>query len=356
MTSTEEIQSIGDNAAAATQQSRRNLITLGSVALLLGAIVIAIIDRETRQLIGDAWQEMIDISPALLLLTFAFKLGQAYFSAVTWRNLLAAAYPERKLPIGFVLGVDQGQDALNLLSPVRAGTWAMLGLFRVAIPGAHAGTLAAVWGVQSLGYAIFAAINYVMLAIFLPKGVEGQSDLWARIRTYGRDRPMLSTLIVLAVLIVLVWIVIRARRQFPEFAANVRQGAIILGSPRRYLQLVLLPSFLSLVCRCGTFGALLAAFDVPVTIATIALATGAHALAGAVRVTPGGVGTTQAIDIVALREYAPASTVTAFSLSEAVMTAIFSFALSIVAMVATFGLSGTLDIVRRRSGTGERLS
>ena len=144
---------------------------------------------------------MLDISPALLLLIFLFKLGQAFFSALTWRNILAAAYPDDPLSISFVLGVDQGQDAVNMLSPVRAGTWAMLGLFGLAIPGAHAGTLAAVWGVQTIGYAIFALINYVALALLLPGTTEGHNDLWQRLSTYGTHRPWISTLILLVVVV-----------------------------------------------------------------------------------------------------------------------------------------------------------
>ncbi len=233
-------------------------------------------------------------------------------------------------------------------SPVRAGTWAMLGIFGLAIPGARAGTLAAVWGVQTIAYAVVAVINYALLALLLPGSTEGHSDLWQRLHTYGSHRPMISTLVLLLVVIVVIVLVVRLRRRVTEFAAHVRQGAALLGSPRRYLMLVFVPSVLSVVCRCGTYAVLLAAFDIPVTLATIALATGAHALAGAVRVTPGGVGTTQAIDIIALRDYAPASAVTAFSLSEAVITAILSFAFSVVAMIATLGFGGTFALVRRR--------
>jgi uncharacterized membrane protein YbhN (UPF0104 family) len=328
--------------------TRRRWIGYGSFALLAGVIAIVAIDPDTRRLLTDAWQRMLDISPGLLALIVLFKIGQAFFSALTWRNILAAAYPEEPLSLSFVLGVDQGQDAVNMLSPVRAGTWAMLGLFGLTIRGAQAATLLAVWGVQTLAYAVFAFVNYVTLAFWLPGSVEGKGDFTARVRTFGSDRPWISTLIAIAVVAAAIFLGVRLRRRLAELKDQALQGAAILGTPRRYLLLVFLPSALSVLCRCGTYAVLLAAFDIPVTFWTVALAMGAHALAGAVRVTPGGVGTTQAIDVIALRTYAPAENVTAFSLSEAAITAIVSFALSLIALITALGFSGTLSLVRNR--------
>jgi uncharacterized membrane protein YbhN (UPF0104 family) len=350
MVALERIDSIGDELKAELEPPSRRGRWLSFSAFVLLAFVIAIIivDADTRQLIGDAWREMLDISPALLFVIVVFKIGQALFSALTWRNILAAAYPDHPLPLGFVLGIDQGQDAVNMVSPVRAGTWAMLGLFRLSIPGARAGGLMAVWGVQTIAYAVFALVNYVVLALFLPGAVEGRGDATERLRTYGADRPLISTVIVIAVLGALAFLLVRLRRRLIDFKEQAVRGAAILGTPRRYFLLVFIPSFLSVLCRCGTYGVLLAAFEIPVTFWTVALATGAHALAGAVRVTPGGVGTTQAIDVIALREYAPAETVTAYSLSEAAITAIVSFVLSLMALVAVLGFSGTYSLLRNR--------
>lgn len=328
--------------------SRRRWIGYGSFALLAVVIAIVAIDPATRRLLADAWRRMMDISPGLLALIVLFKIGQAFFSALTWRNILAAAYPDQPLSLSFVLGVDQGQDAVNMVSPVRAGTWAMLGLFGLTIRGAQAATLLAVWGVQTIAYAVFAFVNYVMLAFWLPGSVEGRGDFTERIRTFGADRPWISTLIAIAVVLAALFLAVRLRRRLAELKNQVLLGAAILGTPQRYLLLVFLPSALSVLCRCGTYAVLLTAFEIPVTFWTVALATGAHALAGAVRVTPGGVGTTQAIDVIALRSYAPAENVTAFSLSEAAITAIVSFVLSLIALVTALGFSGTLSLVRNR--------
>jgi len=78
-----------------------------------------------------------------------------------------------------------------------------------------------------------------------------------------------------------------------------------------------------------------------VTVETVALALGSHALAGAVRVTPGGPGTTQVADVVALGAYAPAEVVTAWSLAEIALNALVSLAVSVVALFSLAGLRGS---------------
>ena len=96
---------------------------------------------------------------------------------------------------------------------------------------------------------------------------------------------------------------------------------------------------------------LLAAFDIPVSVWTLALALGSHALAGAVRVTPAGLGTTQAIDVIALRDYAPPEIVTAYSLAGLAISAVVSFSLAIIALFSAYGWHGTLRIFRHRQST-----
>jgi hypothetical protein len=86
---------------------------------------------------------------------------------------------------------------------------------------------------------------------------------------------------------------------------------------------------------------LLAAFGIPVTMWTLALALGSNALAGAVRITPGGFGTTQAIDVIALRDYASPEVVTAYSLSEIAITAVVSSTIALAALLSVSGWHGT---------------
>lgn len=56
----------------------------------------------------------------------------------------------------------------------------------------------------------------------------------------------------------------------------------------------------------------MAAFDIPVTVYTVALVASSHMLSGLFAITPGGVGKTQALDVATLGRHAPTENVAAF--------------------------------------------
>ena len=71
-----------------------------------------------------------------------------------------------------------------------------------------------------------------------------------------------------------------------------------------------------------------------------------HGLARTVQVTPGGFGTTQAFDLVALRGIAPVEVITAYSLSQAAILLVFNIAFGLVALTWAFGWDRTARLMR----------
>jgi hypothetical protein len=71
-----------------------------------------------------------------------------------------------------------------------------------------------------------------------------------------------------------------------------------------------------------------------------------HGLARTVQVTPGGFGTTQAFDLVALREIAPVEVITAYSLSQAAILLLFNVAFGLVALTCALGWDRTARLIR----------
>jgi hypothetical protein len=300
---------------------------------------------------------MLSISPRLLALIFLLKIGQALYSGLVWRNALLCAWPLRPLPYGFVLGVEQGQIAVNTVMPARAGTWAMLGIFAYAIGNVRPAKLVAVWGVQSLAYGVFAAISYAIIAIGIPNQEGGADGPVARVRSFAADRPAVTAAVVVVLAVAGAIGLVLARRKLPSARQQVIEGLAIIRPPARYLRLLFLPSLISYGFGVASYIVLLHAFDIPVTIFTVALALGSNALSGAVRITPGGLGTSQALDVIALTAYAPTDIVTAYSLSELAITAVVSITISIVALVASTGLRGTSHLIGelRRGEFGDGL-
>jgi len=335
-----------------TPAPRRRWLAWTATLALAGVPVLLILVPGLRGLAADTWREMRGISPVALVLIFGLRLLQALWSAIVWRNALSAAWPQTPLPYRFVLGVEQGQVAVNTVIPARAGTWAMLGVFRAMIPGARVPTLLAVWAAQSLAFGLFAGITYGLIAVGPPGRTQTEDGPLARIANAASDRPLLAAAlagVAVVALAVTAWL---ARHRLREAWRQARVGLAILSPPARYVRLLFLPSLVSHLLGCASTMVLLGAFGIPVTIWTVALALGSNALAGAVRITPGGIGTTQALDVIALRDYAAPDVVTAYSLSELAITALCSAAISVVALVSVHGWRGTgRMVVHLRRGT-----
>ncbi len=337
--------------------SHRRWVTWAAVLLLVALILLVALLPGLRALATDTWREMRSIPPGYLALIFACKVMQSLFSALTWRNALLAAWPTANLSYRFVLGVEQGQVALNTIAPARAGTWAMLGIYGLSIRGARAPKLLAVWGVQNLAFVLFAAVNYTVVAIGLPNQTRPSSGVTDRVSNLASAQPLAAGAMAVIIVILLIAATTVARRkvgQVRQVRQQVREGLAILHPPAQYLRLLFLPALVSYGFNCAAYVVLLAAFGIPVTIWTLTLALGSNALAGAVRITPGGLGTTQAIDVIALRAYAAPDVVTAYSLSEIAITAVISSTIAIAALVSVSGWHETRALLlhRRDFSTG----
>ncbi len=326
---------------------RRRWATWGAVMLLVALIVLVARLPGLRGLAADTWREMRSIPPLSLALIFACKVLQSLCSALTWRNALHAAWPNANLAYRFVLGVEQGQVAVNTVAPARAGTWAMLGVYGLSIRGARAPKLLAVWGVQNLAFLLFAAVNYTVIAVGLPSQQGPGGGPTDRVIGFVQNQPLAAGAGAVVVVTLLIAVAVMARRRIGQARRQVAEGLAILRPPVRYFRLIFLPSLASYAFNCMAYVLLLGAFGIPVTIWTLTLALGSNALAGAVRITPGGLGTTQAIDVIALRAYAPADVVTAYSLSEIAITAVASATIAVVALVSLSGGRGAPRLLHR---------
>jgi uncharacterized membrane protein YbhN (UPF0104 family) len=315
----------------------------------IAAALLIVFNDALRTSALETLQRMADIQPRMLALIFILKIGQAIFSAMIWRNILCAAYPNEDVSYKFVLGVDQGQDAINAIAPAKAGTWALLSAFRFSIPGARMPTMLGVWAVQSIGFFVFMTINTIILAITIPGYAGDRSGSIANIGRIATTRPYIS----LPLLLILLAIAFLAARRVRPAVARTREqlklGGAILGSPKRYFLLVFLPTACCFLFRCAIAVALMSAFSIPITLATVALAIASQSVSSAIKVTPGGLGTTQAINVVAFQSFASAETVTAYSLTEMALGAITSLVIAFVALLWAFGWTRSRTMLRRRT-------
>jgi hypothetical protein len=95
----------------------------------------------------------------------------------------------------------------------------------------------------------------------------------------------------------------------------------------------------------------MAAFGITVTAFTIFLVASSHMLSQLFAITPGGVGQTQALDVITLRGYGSADSITAFSITQDALITLWNVVLGVVVVLWAFGFAQLKDAVsKRRSG------
>jgi uncharacterized membrane protein YbhN (UPF0104 family) len=293
--------------------------------------------------------------PIYILGAVILKTGESSLTAVSWMYVLRAVYPKQQVTYKLALGAYQGGVAINAVVPAKAGTWTMLGLFKLYIPGSKLATLLSAFAVQSIAFAVFSVVNYIVLIVAHPDGVDTETGYLKTAWDYISDHTGLLILILACTGLLLYFVVRAYSAKIKSFRSQLVEGGAILHTPGRYATHVFLPAFLSYLCRWGYTGIFMAAFDIPVTVYTIFLVIAANSFAGAFAVTPGGVGTTQAILVVVLQNYAPADVVTAFSLAEGAVLTTWNLIFGVIAMSWAFGWSETKTLIRERKQVTARM-
>jgi uncharacterized membrane protein YbhN (UPF0104 family) len=291
--------------------------------------VVAFVDG-----VGD---RLAGADPRLAALALVLHLSNHVLRSVAWRGVVAAAYPERRVPFPPVLTAYAAGVALNALLPARGGDAVKIGLLRAAVPGSTVVTLAATMSVLvALDIVIGGTL---LLAVGLGGGVP--LDLGAGLQRAGAVAPL-----VLGALLVAGLAVHLLRQRLRALAGRVRQGGAVLRVPGRYLRTVALPQLAAWCCRVGVVLCLLAAFGLP---ATVALAVIVMVVGGAstfVPLTPGGAGTQQVLLAVALSQTASATAVVSFSLAMQASVTLVNGLLGVAAAMAVCRTLRPLRAVR----------
>jgi uncharacterized membrane protein YbhN (UPF0104 family) len=134
---------------------------------------------------------------------------------------------------------------------------------------------------------------------------------------------------------------------------QAKQGGKILENPKRYFGWVFLPSFLGWCAKLGVIAVFLAAYNIPVSFHTIMRIVGGNSIANVTSVTPGGAGVNQAFNVASLNGVTDATTATAYSVAQQLVTTAWNIIFAIVLMIWAFGWSGGKLLVEQ-SYTGAK--
>ena len=102
----------------------------------------------------------------------------------------------------------------------------------------------------------------------------------------------------------------------------------------------------------------LAAYDIPVSFSTLMRICGGNSIANVTSVTPGGAGVNQAFNVASLNGVTDATTATAYSVAQQLVTTAWNILFAIVMLVWVFGWTGGKELVETsydgREGEGGR--
>jgi hypothetical protein len=158
--------------------------------------------------------------------------------------------------------------------------------------------------------------------------------------------PLLAIPVTALIVSILVVLLRHSRTWLRGFVAEMSTGGAILRTPGRYVLQVVVPTLLAFALRWGVTGTLLLAFGIVPSLETLLRVNISHGLARSVQVIPGGFGTTQAFDLVALQGIAPVEVITAYSLTQAAILLLFNIAFGLVALTWAFGWDRTARLIR----------
>jgi uncharacterized membrane protein YbhN (UPF0104 family) len=312
-------------------------VWLGALAAFL--VVLEAIGVDVSGWISSFWDQVQAVPDGYLAAALLFQLAYTTLCGFSYYSILRYAYPGevRMAPIitAYAVGV-----AFNGFLPASLGTLITLMMFIAIIPsGTFSGSIAA-YLVQKIFFTIAGTFVYLYMFLSVPNSFNlNFSNLTAH--------PWLFVIIVAGIVVLIVVLVRIFWRQVKKLWEQAKQGGAILAKPRKYLELVFLPSFLGWCCKLTVTGIFLAAFSIPVTFDAIMWVSGSGSLASVTSFTPGAIGVTQATNALALKTCCgvPHDQAVAYSTAQQLITTAWNVLFALILVVLVFGWSGGKELV-----------
>jgi uncharacterized membrane protein YbhN (UPF0104 family) len=305
------------------------VVVIGAAAHVLG--------WDIRGWLESVWDTLSTISPAYIVAGIGLETLQTTATAFAWYSILRYAYPGA-VTFKPVLTCYAVSVALNFVLPANLGTFVMLLMFVATIAGATFAGVVTGYLVQKIFFTFIGA--FVYLYLFLSVG--GSFDIkFSRVHNH----PWATVIVLVGAVVLILMLVRMFRPRLEQLWEKAKYGGEILLQPRKYLLLVLLPSFVGWCAMLGVIAVFLAAYDIPVSFHTVMRVVGGNSIANVTSVTPGGVGVNQAFNVASLKGITSSANATAYSVAQQLVTTAWSILYAIILLVWVFGWSGGRALV-----------
>ena len=278
-----------------------------------------------------------------LLFLLAMQLARAW----AWRNVLRAAYPGTRISFLRLSAAYLAGAGINAILPAHAGDATKVFLAKRQIPGSSYPAVTSSFLVQT----VFDTTVGILVLLYaftqgllpalprLPDLPAFEISFWA-----GHPRAFVITTVALlaAIALGIYFLAHRVRR----FWQRVKQGLVILTTPRRYLRQVATWQGVGWLCRFAAFWFFLEAFGIGGSIGKVMLVMSVQAIANIIPFTPGGAGAQQALLVATLT--GPSRTaVLSFSVGTQIAMAAWSVVLGFGAILLVFRTTDWRGLIRQ---------
>jgi hypothetical protein len=291
--------------------------------------------------------QLAAVSLAPFTLAIALHLGRLTALARAWHNIVRAAYPSDRVHFREALTAFLAGVGVGAVVPSRVGALVRLGLLRGRVAGAtFPGLVSTLLAEQAFETIVKVLLVGIAVAIGLGAGVPGATFVVGPLA----DHLLAAMLLGAGVVLVLGWLGVRRRARIRSFLREARRGFAVFTPPTRYLRTVVSWQALAWALRLASVYAFLVAFHVSATVEATFLVVGAQ-LVAAIVPTPGGVGSQQAMLVVALSA-TTAMTVLGFGVGMQAATVLTDLMLGAASLIALTGSLRWRRLALRRDTPG----
>ncbi len=284
------------------------------------------------------FDQLTSIAWAPLGVAVLCHFGRIVSRTRAWLHIVDAAYPDAAVRWRDVLGAYGAGIGANALLPGRGGDFLRLYIAKHRVEGSRYPTLGATLLVETVFDSLVGSllIGWALATGVLP-GLGVLPNLPAIDWLWFFRNPELAAGVLFLALVVATVVALFAAGRVTEFWQRVRQGCAILRQPRRYVRHVAAWQALDWAFRITGIFFFLRAFGLPADAHNIFVVQVTQSLSTLLPLTPGGIGTEQALLVYLFRGAAASSDVLSFSVG---------VKLVVIALNVTLGTIATLVMLR----------
>jgi uncharacterized membrane protein YbhN (UPF0104 family) len=265
------------------------------------------------------------------------------------RNAIGAAYPDVEVRWRTAFGAYAAGVGVNTILPARGGDVLQLFLLKRGVEGSTYPTLAAALLVLAI-FDFVVALLLLLWALVATDALPGLDVIprlppidWLWLFQHPEAAAIATAALVLVAFVAGVW----SAKHIDAFRRRVAQGVAILRTPARYIRAVAAWQAVDWVLRLAAIAFFFHAFGIPATVGNAMLTQVSTSLSSILPLTPGGIGTEQALLAYVLRGEAPTSALLSFSVGMRIVVGVANVALGFAAIALI------LRTLRWRRAVGE---